>query len=193
MKTNKFIAIRYCFALVLFYQVSEAQSWIDKTCPGLDKEVNLVEFETSKQRNVLEITINQSEELVINAKAMPELSSEIKFKEYILEFVTNPSKDKTKAENPNKVYIRLNSYNKSSSKLNTLDAFIKDVYVYMWDTEAKSKYDSNYKDLVCKKREKINKTIPLRIVSEHSSKPKTNTRPKNRGVGLPPFGGDVKQ
>jgi len=178
---------------IIFSTSAGAQSWLDNKCPNLDKEVNLVEFESSRDRNVLDILINQSDEIVINGKEMPALNSEIPFKEFVLEYVTNPNNKKTKAESPSKVYVKLYSYNNTTAKLEKLNIYIKEVYLYLWNTEGQTKYESSYAELSCKKREKIANTFPLRIVSESTVESKLNPRPTRKRVGLPPFGGDVKE
>lgn len=177
---------------VLFSTSLVAQSWLDKECPDLDQEINVVDFESSKDRNVLDILINQSDEILVNGEAMPKLNSEIPFKEFVLEFVTNPNNNKTKAESPSKAFIRLSSYNKTTSKLEKLDTYIKEVYLYLWNTEGQDKYKSSYAELSCKKREKIVKSFPLRLVTDKSLKSNLNQKPANR-IGVPPFGGDVKE
>lgn len=179
-------------ALLTFY-LSIGQNWLDDKCSGIIEEVNLVEFESSKSRNILDIVIDQSEEIVINGEVSSSLNSEIRFKEYILDFVSNPNKAKDKAENPYKAYIRINSYNKNLEKLNRLESYIKDVYVFLWDTAAEEKYESTYLALNCKKREKIYKSFPYQVINPLGApKKSTNTR-KRMGVGVPPFGGDVKK
>ena len=130
--------------ITLFCTTLFAQSWLDQQCPSLDEEINMVEFEASKKRNVLDIVINQSDELVINGEEKPNLNSEIRFKEFVLEFVSNPNGDKSKAEAPNKVYIKLSSYNKSSQKISKIDTYIKEVYLYLWDSEGQSKYELSF-------------------------------------------------
>jgi len=177
--------------LILLSFAASAQSWLDDKCPDLDVEVNVVDFETSKERNVLDILINQSDEIVINGEVKPRLNLEIPFKEYVLEFVTNPNNQNTKAESPSKVFIKLYSYNKTSTKLDKFDIYIKEVYLYIWNSEADAKYQLAYGDLSCKRRAKIASEFPLRIVSEETKK-NLNKPPSNR-IGLPPFGGDVKK
>jgi hypothetical protein len=117
--------------------------------------------------------------------------SEIKFKEFVLDFITNPNQNKTKAEDPDKVFIRLNSYNNASEKPEKLDKYVKEVYLYIWNKEGQNKYESTFTNLSCKKREKVYKTFPFRLVTDN--KLNKNQRPKTKRIGLPPFGGDVKE
>ena len=188
---NNVMKIIPTLIFILFSTTVGAQNWLDTECPNLDQEINLVDFETSKERNVLDILINQSDEIVINGEEKPGLNSEIPFKEYVLEYVTNPDNLKVKAESPAKVFVKLFSYNKATTKLEKLDIYVKEVYLYIWNKEAQSKYKSSYANLSCKKREKIFNAYPLRIVTKGTAN-SNQKKPKNR-VGLPPFGGDVKE
>lgn len=164
------------------------QSWLDGKCKTLDQTITSSEFNEVNQRNVLKLIINQAGELVINDEEKANLR-EIAFKELVLDFVTNPKQNKNKASNPDKVYIQLSSFKKNSKQLEEFKAYIQEVYIYLWDKYAGEKYDSSYVGLNCRKRSKVFETYPLRIIGEVKSSEKSNNRPK--GVGVPPFAGDV--
>ncbi|QTY28220.1 hypothetical protein [Flavobacterium sp. CS20] len=166
-----------------------SQSWLDGKCKDLDQAITSSEFNASNERNVLSIIINQAGEIAVNGEVKPNLR-EIAFKELVLDFVTNPKQNKSKASNPDKVYIQLASFNKNSDQLQVLKSYIQEVYIYLWDKYADEKYNSSYIELNCRKRSKVFETYPLRIIGEINNKERSNNRPK--GLGVPPFAGDVK-
>lgn len=180
------------FISILISISAIGQQWINPPCENLIQEIDKVEFESSKKRNLLEILINQSEEIVINGVANTDLNSEIRFKEFIFDFISNPLNDKNKAESPHKVYITLLSYNKKSNKTNKLMAYIQDVYTYLWDKASNEKYGSTFDELNCKKREKIYKSIPFRLINGEDQSNTKNKISKRGGVGVPKFEGDIK-
>jgi hypothetical protein len=170
-----------------------AQNWFDDSCKNIDENVTEEEFKTANQRNILKVIINQAGEVEIN-DVVKEGLSEIGFKEYVLDYVSNPDGDKNKADKPEKVIIQIKSLNKDSEQLKSIKYFIQDVYLYLWDKEATNRFKSTYVELNCKKREKVFNAYPLKMVSDISKKKsKSNSIPKRKGPGLPPFGGDVKQ
>ncbi len=169
-----------------------AQTWIASSCDNLIQDIDMVEFESSKKRNILEILIDQSEEIVINGVEYPSLNSEIRFKEFILDFISNPLNEKNKAESPNKVYITLSSYNKKSDKTHKLTTYIEDVYTYLWDKASNEKYETTFTDLNCKKRQKIYKSLPFQLINGKDQGKTKNKIPKRGGVGVPHFNGDIK-
>lgn len=183
--------MKYTFALLLAYSIgysSYAQSWLDGKCKTLDKTITSSELNEASQRNILSLIINQADDLVVNTKVKPNLR-EIGFKELVLDFVTNPKQNKNKASNPDKVYIQLSSFKNNSNQIEEFKTYIQEVYIYLWDNLSSEKYDSSYIELNCRKRSKIFETYPLRIIGEVKSIEKSNNRP--RGVGVPPFAGDV--
>ncbi len=165
-----------------------SQSWLDGKCKTLDQTITSSEFNEVNQKNILNLIINQAGEIVINGEEKGNLR-EIAFKELVLDFVTNPKQNKNKASNPDKVYIQLSSFKKNSNQLEEFKTYIQEVYIYLWDKYAIEKYESSYVELNCKKRSKVFETYPLRIIGEFKNKEKSNNRPK--GVGVPPFAGDV--
>lgn len=171
---------------------SNAQNWLDSSCKNIEDSVNELEFKSASDRNVLKIIINQAGEIEINEVVKTGLS-EIQFKELVLDYVTNPKKDKDKADKPEKVFIQLKSFNKNKDQLANIKAYVQDVYLYLWDKASDEKYDTTYIDLKCKKRKKIFDAYPLRLVSEISKNNKKKTTTIRRGPGLPNFGGDVKK
>lgn len=167
---------------------TQAQNWFDKSCKNIDDSLIAEEFNTSDERNILKIIINQAGDLVINEVEKPNIT-EIKFKEYVLDFVTNPKGSNEKAAKPEKVIVQLDSYQKDNAKINNYKSYVYDVYLYLWDQKSNEKYSDTYMNLNCKKREKIFNAYPLKIIGKLETKEKTNT-PK-RGIGVPDFGGDT--
>lgn len=178
-----------CLLFVLSYTF-QAQSWFDNSCKNIDDTVTPDELKTSEEQNILKIIVNQAGEIEINGEEKPNIS-EIKFKEYVLNFVTNPEGEKEKADKPEKVIVQLKSYQKNTQTIDKLTSYIYGVYLYLWDQESDSKYNSTYANLNCKKREKIFNNFPLKIIGEIEKKPKA--KGLKRGVGLPDFGGDTNQ
>ncbi len=166
-----------------------SQDWFDKNCKNIDDDVAVETFKSSQPRNILKVVINQAGVVVINDEEKPNIS-EIAFKEWVLKFITNPNNDKDKAENPDKVYVQLKSFNKNSESIENIETYIQDVYLYLWDNYASEKYNSTYIDLNCKKRAKVFDKFPLKIVADFENESDKNGPPTN--FGIPPFEGDVK-
>lgn len=177
-----------CLIGVLSF-TAQAQSWFDTACKNIDDSLMAEEFKTSDDRNILKIIINQAGELIINGNEKQNFS-EIKFKEYVLDFVTNPKERKNKAAKPEKVVVQLDSYQNDNSKIDKYKSYVYDVYLYLWDRASNKKYEKTYINLKCKKREKIYNAYPLKITGHLDSKEKTST-PIKRGIGVPDFGGDT--
>ena len=165
----------------------QAQQWFDNSCKDIEEPINAEIVNSTKPRNILMVTINQAGVIELNDEAKPNIS-EIGFKEWVLNYITNPENDKEKAEKPNKIYIKLQSLNNDTESLNNLKTYIQDVYLYLWDKKAEEKYKTTYVDLKCKKRAKIFDEYPLRILATSKEKSKKN---KQRQIGVPKFGGDV--
>ncbi len=170
-----------------------AQSWFDKSCVNIDEEVLEEDFKASSERNILKIIVNQAGDIEINDEVKKDIN-EIRFKELVLDFVTNPDDNKNKADKPEKVYVQIKSLNNDKKQLESIKYFVQDVYLYLWDKEADQRFKSAYVDLNCKKREKVFNAFPLRIIDDvKAEKKKSNNLPRKSGPGLPPFGGDVKK
>jgi len=172
---------------VLSYTI-QAQDWFDKSCNNIDDTVIEEEFSTANDRNIIKLIVNQAGDIEINGVEKSTLS-EIEFKEYILDFVTNPNASKDKAVKPEKVIFQTGNFQKGSKKIDKYKNYLYDVYLYLWDKESQSKYKSTYVDLNCKKREKIFNSFPLRIIGGLDKK-ENKTKQKRKGIGVPAFGGD---
>lgn len=179
---NKIVII---FSLIFIS--TQGQEWLDKSCKSIGKQITAEAFIASQKRNVLNVVINQAGVIELNGKAKTNLT-EIAFKEQILDFVTNPQSDKSKAEKPEKVFIQLKSLNKDSKTEAALKTYIQEVYLYLWDKNAEDKYSSSYIDLNCKKRAKVFNNYPLRLIVGFEEKVE---KKRPRGVGVPTFNGDV--
>jgi len=179
---NKLILL-FCLA----FGSTQGQEWFDKSCKNIGNEITAEAFNASQKRNILNVVINQAGEIEINGITKENIS-EIAFKEVVLDFITNPQSDKSKADKPENVFIQIKSYNKDSQTENALQTYIQEVYLYLWDKHAEEKYSSTYVDLNCKKRAKVFDKYPLRLVAGIEKK---TEKKKPRGVGVPQFKGDV--
>jgi len=166
---------------------TQAQQWFDNSCKNIDESVSTESFKTSQTRNILKVTINQAGVIELNEEPKPNIS-EIGFKEWVLNYITNPDSDRNKADKPEKIFVQLISFNDDPKTLETLKSYVQDVYLYLWDKKAEDKYASTYIDLNCKKRSKIFDDFPLRILPNLEKKPK---KKKPNRIGVPTFGGDV--
>lgn len=173
--------------LVFFILIgtSYSQTWLDNSCP-IEEKVTNEKYTSSKSNNLLTIILDQEGKLLVNDKKSDGLS-EIKFKETVYDFMVNPSKDETKADSPEQAIIAIGSYGVNET-YDLILTYLREVYLYAWDTAAKEKYGEIYMDLDCKKRKKIrNKEFAYNIFelnTKEKSKPKMN-------IGIPPFRGDV--
>jgi len=168
--------------------ISQAQSWFDTSCKNIDDSLIAEEFNTTDDRNILKIIINQAGDVVINGTEKPNLT-EIKFKEYVLDFVTNPKGTRNKASKPENVIVQLGSYQNDKTKIDKYKSYVYDVYLYLWDQASDEKYADTYMNLKCNKREKIFNAYPLKIIGQEEKEEKTNRL--KRGIGVPDFGGDT--
>lgn len=179
--------MKILFLTIVYFTLagtSFSQTWFDNSCPIKEKISNEV-YTSTKSNNLLTIVLDQEGKLLINAKRTEGLS-EIQFKETVYDFLTNPSKDKTKADSTKQAIIALATYGKHDS-YDLVLRYIREVYLYAWDLAAKEKYESMYVDLDCKKRKKIrDKDFPYNVIelTEKEEKPK-------KFIGVPKFGGDV--
>lgn len=175
------------FNLVFFSLVGTTycQTWLDNSCP-IEEKISNEEYTSAKSNNLLTLVLDQEGKLLINSRKSDGLS-EIKFKESVYEFLANPSQDKAKADSPKEAIIALGSYGEHEL-YNLILKYVREVYLYAWDTAAKEKYDETYVNLDCKKRKKIRKNgFPynlLELENEENKKPKIT-------IGVPPFEGDV--
>ncbi|WP_127844843.1 hypothetical protein [Psychroflexus aestuariivivens] len=181
-------SIVFFLGLVLASTGVFGQKWYDQQCE-IEDEVSEAEYESTNERNILTVIIDQDNNLIINEKERNDLS-EIKFKELVYTFLNNPNSDKDKAESPKKAIIALASYGEKDRYEMVLN-YIREVYLYAWDLKSKEEYDENYIKLNCKKRSKIiSKNYPYRVLELKSEEDKKNTPSPSPGV--PPFKGDVK-
>lgn len=166
----------------------EAQIWLDKTCP-IEEQILSNEITSANTRDLLDIIINQEGKVLVNNKDLSYLS-DIKFKEFIYTFITNPDNNKLRASSPKKASIQINHYN-HPTEYETYLTYIREVYYFIWNTASQEKFEKVYNDLDCKQREKVQKNAPYRVfeVQKQTKKDKTN-RP--RFIGPPAFDGDVK-
>lgn len=180
------------FFLILFISLVSAascfsQTWLDNSCP-IEVEISNEQYTSAKSNNLLTLIIDQEGKLLMDGKRKDGIS-EIQFKETVYDFLTNPSKDKNKADSPKQAIIALGSYGKHDS-YDLILRYVREVYLYAWDTASEEKYETIYMDLDCKMRKKIrDKSFPYHIL-ELDSKKKEQKKP-NSTPGVPPFASDI--
>lgn len=173
-----------CF---LFLSTAFGQKWLDDSCP-IEKKITAEDYTSAKSKNLLTLIIDQEGKLLMNGKRQ-EGMSEIQFKEAVYEFLTNPSKDKTKAGSPKKAIIALSDYGKHES-YDLIKRYVREVYLYAWDETSEEKYDKIYTDLDCKKRKKVrNAEFPYNVM-ELETEEEDDKKP-SFSPGVPTFAGDV--
>lgn len=180
--------ICYLFAFLFITATTHAQKWIDNSCP-IEEEITATEIEKANTSDLLDIIINQEGKVLVNGKDLSFLN-DVKFKEFIYTFITNPDDSKERASNPKKASIQINHYN-HPDEYETYLTYIREVYFFLWNNEAQEKYATAYNDLDCKKRAKVQKVAPYRIFEPKLvSKKKKKNEPSF--IGPPAFDGDVK-
>ncbi|MFO7743862.1 MAG: hypothetical protein R6V36_00590 [Psychroflexus sp.] len=181
MKTLLFTVL--CFSLI---GVTHSQVWLDNTCP-IEKETSSEDYTSAKSNNLLTLVINQEGKLLMNG-IEKEGISEIQFKEAVYQFLTNPNKDKTKADSPKQAIVALGSYGEHDA-YELILKYVREVYLYAWDTSAEEKYETFYADLGCKQRKKIrNRDFPYNVIELNSE---DDAKKPSFSPGVPPFAGDV--
>jgi hypothetical protein len=178
-------SIFYLF-IFLFVGATQAQSWIDKTC-SIEEQITATDIENASDRDILDIVINQEGKILVNEKDLTFLN-EVKFKEFIYTFITNPDDSDSRASNPSKASFQINHYNHPEEYKKYL-TYIREVYYFLWNTEAQEKYGVTYNELECKKRIKTQKIAPYRVFEVTAKKKKPQDGP--RFIGPPAFSGDV--
>lgn len=181
----KFVSYLFIF---LFVTATQAQTWLDKTCE-IEEQITATDIDKASKNDLLDIIINQEGKIMVNGKDLSFLN-DVKFKEFIYTFITNPDASKDRPSNPKKASIQINHYN-HPDEYETYLTYIREVYYFLWNNEAQEKYSSTYNDLDCKKRAKVQKVAPYRLFE---AKKKSEVRKKEgpRFIGPPAFDGDVK-
>ncbi|SDG92767.1 hypothetical protein [Psychroflexus sediminis] len=166
---------------------SFGQTWLDNSCP-IKEKISNEEYASKKPNNVLSLIINQEGKLLLNGKRN-EGMSEIQFKEFIYDFLTNPSDHKAKADSPKQAIIALGSYGEHDS-YNLILKYVREVYLYVWDTAAEERYNTIYMNLDCKQREKVRKQgFPYKVLELNHGE---DEKKPSFSPGVPSFSGDVK-
>lgn len=177
------------FSTVLYLLIissAHSQVWLDNTCP-IEIEISNEDYTSSKSNNLLTLIIDQEGKLLMNG-IKKEGISEIKFKEAVYDFIANPNKEKTKADSSKQAIIALGSYGEHDS-YDLILTYVREVYLYAWDTTAEEKYETFYANLDCKKRKKIrNGNFPYNVIELNSEE---DTKKPSFSPGVPTFSGDV--
>jgi hypothetical protein len=174
-------------SILLLSSLSFGQQWLDKTCK-IENEITNEEYTSAQSNNILTLIIDQEGKLLMNGKKKEGLS-EIQFKESVYDFLANPSNIKTMSDSPKQAIIALGSYGEHEN-YDLILRYVREIYLYAWDTYSEEKYQVIYSDLDCKKREKIrSKNFPYNIIE--LGKDKDDSKKPSFSPGVPPFSGDV--
>ena len=174
-------------SILLLSSLSFGQQWLDKTCK-IENEITNEEYTSAQSNNILTLIIDQEGKLLMNGKKKEGLS-EIQFKESVYDFLANPSNIKTKSDSPKQAIIALGSYGEHEN-YDLILRYVREIYLYAWDTYSEEKYQVIYSDLDCKKREKIrSKNFPYNIIK--LGKYKDDSKKTGFSPGVPTFSGDV--
>ena len=176
----------YC-TLILFFTLNMfSQKWLDNSCL-IEEKITATDIDKADASDLLDIVINQEGKIIVNNKDLSYLN-DVKFKEFIYTFITNPDESKDRASSPKKASIQINHYN-HPKEYETYLTYIREVYYFLWNTEAQEKYEETYNNLDCKKRARVQKVAPYRIFEVKNQKEKKKDGP--RFIGPPAFDGDV--
>ncbi|MFO7701891.1 MAG: hypothetical protein R6V37_02740 [Psychroflexus maritimus] len=179
----------YRWILLLFvFQFSFAQQWLDQQCK-VETQIYADDIEKTSERNRLVIIINQEAKLMVNDEDFSLLKGK-KFKDYLYAFIENPDEAKQWAKTPKKAMISLTHYNQPD-QFEVVQQQIREVYYFLWNNYAQSKYHEDYVNLNCKQRAKVQKQYPYNVFTPKKRDAKDDsTQPKFSGP--PPFEGNVK-
>lgn len=171
-----------------FYQTYQAQEWYDDQC-DIETKIDLKTYKKENVRNILTIIIDQENTLILNDEPHPQMS-EVKFKEYILDFITNPENKKTSAESPKSAIIAISSFGEKNN-MQMIQNYVREVYLYLWNQKAVQEYDKQWPNLNCKKREKIVKKYFPYNLYKIENESDTSKKKENMFLSTPTFKGDV--
>ena len=178
--------------LILFLMIGinvNAQSWIDGKCT-LNTNVKLTDFKDAKDENRLKLVINQEKKLISDDQDVSFLD-DVQRKEYFYNFIMNPDEKDDLAQKPSKAFIRVESYGYPEAKKQLISQ-LRDVYFIIWTDAAKERYDEEYINLDCKKREKIQKKYPYQVIESVDQEEKRDKNKPPTPMTAPSFEGDVK-
>ena len=166
-----------------------AQSWIDGKCK-LITNTKLTGFKDAKDENRLKLVINQEQKLMADDQDVSFLD-DVQRKEYFYNFIMNPDEQDDLAQIPGKAVVRVESYGYLEAKKQLISQ-LRDVYYIIWTDAAVEKYDEEYVNLDCKKREKIQKKYPYQVIESVDQKEKRDKNKPPTPMSTPSFEGDVK-
>ena len=175
------------FLIFLFSNLSLGQQWLDNTCK-IENEITNEEYTSAQSNNILTLIVDQEGKLLMNGQKKEGIS-EIQFKESVYDFLVNPSSIKTKSNSPKQAIIAIGSYGEHKN-YDLILRYVREIYLYAWDTYSEEKYQVIYSNLDCKKREKIrSKNFPYNVIE--LSKEEDDSKKPSFSPGVPPFAGDV--
>ncbi|MDN6309731.1 MAG: hypothetical protein ACTHY4_01115 [Flavobacteriaceae bacterium] len=180
----------YILLFLLFTcHFSFAQEWFDGKC-DIEAKVDQAAYKNAKVKNILTIIIDQNNNIILNDKPHKQMS-QVRFKEYVLDFITNPENTKTSAESPESAIIALTSFGEKE-KMQLIQKYVREVYLYLWNQKSEEVYNSSWMDLKCAKREKVlKKHYPYNLIELKDDM--DSEKSKDMKIPSPPrFEGDVK-
>ena len=178
--------------LILFLIIGlnvNAQSWIDGQCE-LINDVKLTDFKDANEQDGLQLIIDQEKKLKADGKDVSFLD-DVERKEYFYNFIMNPDEQDDMAKKPTKAVIRVESYGYKDAKKRLISQ-LRDVYYIIWTEAAVDKYDKEYVELDCQKREKIQKKYPYQVIENVEKQKKKDGNKPPTPMTAPSFKGDVK-
>lgn len=180
---------RLLFLWMLISSTVHAQTWIDGKCK-LDASVKLTDFQDAKDEDRLQLIIDQEKKLKADGKDVSFLD-DVQRKEYFYNFIMNPDEQDDMAKKPTKAVIRVESYGHKDAKKQLIDQ-LRDVYYIIWTEAAVDKYDKEYVELDCQKREKVQKKYPYQVIENVEKDKKKDGNKPPTPMTAPSFEGDVK-
>jgi hypothetical protein len=174
--------------LIIGFNV-KAQSWIDGQCE-LISDVKLTDFKDAKNENRLKLVIDQEKKLMADDQDVSFLDN-VQRKEYFYNFIMNPDDQDDMAKKPTKAVIRVESYGHKEAKKRLIGQ-LRDVYYIIWTEAAVDRYDKEYVELDCQKREKVQKKYPYQVIENVEKQKKKDSNKPPTPMTSPSFKGDVK-
>ncbi len=158
------------FLLLIFFLVTttmDTDTGLRASLPPLpDKDQKPPDF---KRRNVLEIRINSSNQLLVES----ELMDIAELKDFAKKFITNNGKDPTLSDNPERAIISLQNDRGTEYDIYVqVQDNLRTAYREIRDVEAQKKYGLNYKKLTEDEQGIIKAIYPQKI---------SEAEPKNTG------------
>lgn len=147
------------FLLLIFFLVVTTIAE-DKGIPVILPEYYVGPPGPAPENNVLKILVNADDDLLVESKP----TKIDRMKEIVIDFVTNPRRESTKPQSPDKAIISLqNDVNTSYETYVKIYAHIHDAYTSLRNDMAQESFKSNYKDLAVADKNTVLKKYPMKL------------------------------